>query len=205
MYAPARPSSLLSPQPRRPLERRGGMRIGHVAHRLRTTRPPRRQTAATTPAPGPTGDFNNEQARRLPPEPGRVNEVYGHSADTLFALDPKTKAVTEVGKFSGCGPVIDIALDETLEPLRDELHVALHRRQEDRGLHGDRDGHVPQLALVRAEGHRRSERRGARRLRGRQTTSASTRRPAPSRSSARSAAGSSRAATSSRSRAARRT
>lgn len=42
-----------------------------------------------------------------------MNEVYGQSSDTLYRLDPKTKAVTEIGKFRGCGPVIDIALDES--------------------------------------------------------------------------------------------
>jgi hypothetical protein len=40
-----------------------------------------------------------------------VAEVYGHSPDTLYRLDPNTKAVTVVGTFVGCGQVIDIALD----------------------------------------------------------------------------------------------
>jgi hypothetical protein len=37
--------------------------------------------------------------------------VYGESADTLYRLDPNTKAVTVVGKFDGCTGVLDIALD----------------------------------------------------------------------------------------------
>lgn len=37
--------------------------------------------------------------------------VYAHSASTLYKLDPDTKAVTVVGNFSGCGSVVDIALD----------------------------------------------------------------------------------------------
>jgi hypothetical protein len=66
---------------------------------------------AATPAPTTTGDFNN--GAPPPPTPSaEVNEVFGHSSDTLFRLDPKTNAVTTVGMFSGCGPVIDIALDE---------------------------------------------------------------------------------------------
>ena len=65
-----------------------------------------------TPAPGATGDFNNGKPPPAPP-PNEVNEVYGHSSDTLFLLDPKTKAVTTVGKFNGCAAVIDIALDES--------------------------------------------------------------------------------------------
>lgn len=43
----------------------------------------------------------------------QVAEVYGHSATTLYRLDPETKAVTTVGPFSGCDDqVIDIALDK---------------------------------------------------------------------------------------------
>jgi hypothetical protein len=38
--------------------------------------------------------------------------VYGHSDDTLFELDPDTKAVTAVGTFSGCTKVVDLALDK---------------------------------------------------------------------------------------------
>ncbi len=41
----------------------------------------------------------------------QVAEVYGHSADTLYRLDPDTKAVTTV-PFKGCDTVVDIALDE---------------------------------------------------------------------------------------------
>lgn len=43
---------------------------------------------------------------------GEIAEVFGHSADTLYRLDPDTKAVTEVGPFDGCqATIIDIALD----------------------------------------------------------------------------------------------
>ncbi len=41
-----------------------------------------------------------------------VAEVYGHSPDTLYRLDPNTKAVSVVGTFDGCSSVIDIALDK---------------------------------------------------------------------------------------------
>ena len=39
-------------------------------------------------------------------------EVYGHSPDTLYKLDPITKEVTEIGGFNGCDDVIDIAIDK---------------------------------------------------------------------------------------------
>ncbi len=48
----------------------------------------------------------------LPPDNAPAAAVYAHSPDTLYKLDPDTKAITVVGKFSGCvGSVIDIALD----------------------------------------------------------------------------------------------
>ena len=57
-----------------------------------------------------TGQFNDD----VTPSPvDTVAEVYGHSADTLYKLDPNTKAVTIVGDFSGCSSVIDIALNES--------------------------------------------------------------------------------------------
>ncbi|HWB81865.1 MAG TPA: hypothetical protein VG755_43180 [Nannocystaceae bacterium] len=41
-----------------------------------------------------------------------IAEVFGHSADTLYRLDPETKEVTIVGVFDGCSAsIIDIALD----------------------------------------------------------------------------------------------
>ena len=68
-------------------------------------------TEQPAPAPGNTGNLG----RQTPPsteDPPEVSEVYGHSAGTLYKLDPVTKSVTVVGDFKGCGPVIDIALDE---------------------------------------------------------------------------------------------
>jgi hypothetical protein len=39
--------------------------------------------------------------------------VYAHSPDTLYELDPSTKAVAVIGPFTGgCSNVIDLALDE---------------------------------------------------------------------------------------------
>src|SRR5258706_14049112 len=37
---------------------------------------------------------------------GGPSEVYGNSADTLYKLDPDTKAVTVVGAFKGCTSVL---------------------------------------------------------------------------------------------------
>jgi len=39
-------------------------------------------------------------------------EVFAHSPNTLFKLDPISKGVTTVGPFNGCSSVIDIALDK---------------------------------------------------------------------------------------------
>lgn len=41
-----------------------------------------------------------------------IAEVFGHSAETLYRLDPDTKAVSVVADFNGCTDVIDIALDK---------------------------------------------------------------------------------------------
>ena len=46
-------------------------------------------------------------------EPPGSSEVFAHSQDTLYRLDPVTAAVTTVGAFSGCSSVEDIALDQT--------------------------------------------------------------------------------------------
>lgn len=46
-------------------------------------------------------------------QPIGETEVFGHSAATLYKLDPVTKQVTIVGSFQGCPTaVIDIALDK---------------------------------------------------------------------------------------------
>ncbi len=50
-----------------------------------------------------------------PEETGGIElaEVFGHSGNTLYRLDPETLDVDEVGNFEGCndGSLIDIALD----------------------------------------------------------------------------------------------
>jgi hypothetical protein len=69
---------------------------------------------ATTPSDGapsvdsPFGDVSAVDA----PAPGSA-EVFAHSPDTLFRLDPTTKALTTVGAFTGCSQVTDIALDKS--------------------------------------------------------------------------------------------
>lgn len=70
------------------------------------------QTKDETSTPAPGGDFDKNKPAPPAVNPSEVNEVFGHSSKTLFRLDPKTKAVTAVGDFSGCDSVIDIALDE---------------------------------------------------------------------------------------------
>lgn len=73
---------------------------------------PGEQPPTDTPAPGNTGGFDTDK-NPPPPPPPEVNEVFGHSADTLYRLDPKSNDVTVVGDFNGCDSVIDIALDES--------------------------------------------------------------------------------------------
>lgn len=44
----------------------------------------------------------------------KTAEVYAHSPDTLYRLDPVTKATTQVAKFGGCkDQVIDLAIDKS--------------------------------------------------------------------------------------------
>jgi hypothetical protein len=71
----------------------------------------KKEDGTQQPAPSNSGNLG-EQAPPSTEDPPEVSEVYGHSASTLYRLDPVSKAVTVVGDFSGCGPVIDIALDE---------------------------------------------------------------------------------------------
>jgi hypothetical protein len=56
-----------------------------------------------------TGGFGQGGGGGGAPE---IAEVFAHSPDTLYKLDPNTKQVTVVGPFQGCTQVIDIALDK---------------------------------------------------------------------------------------------
>ncbi len=71
-------------------------------------------TGDNTPAPPATGQFNPDKTPAPAPGPAEVNEVFGHSDNVLFRLDPKTKVVKEIGPFDGegCSGILDIALDE---------------------------------------------------------------------------------------------
>jgi hypothetical protein len=66
----------------------------------------------TNPPPSASSGFGNQPPPPVNPDPG-VHEVFGHSADTLYKLDPDTKAVSVVAPFDGCQQVIDLALDES--------------------------------------------------------------------------------------------
>jgi hypothetical protein len=59
-------------------------------------------------AGGDAGSGLNEAGT---PPPPKVSEVYGHSASTLYRLDPVTKAVTTVGDLRGCTSAIDLAIN----------------------------------------------------------------------------------------------
>ncbi|MCA9651351.1 MAG: hypothetical protein H6712_10750 [Myxococcales bacterium] len=72
---------------------------------------------------GTTADSTADETGNTPkldvasPETGEppmeIAEVFGHSGNVLYRLDPDTNEVNEVGPFVGCDPgsVIDIALD----------------------------------------------------------------------------------------------
>lgn len=90
----------------------GALACGASAPRSGYDDTPAQTKDETTAAPTPSGDFDKNKPAPPAVNPAEVNEVFGHSSKTLFRLDPKTKAVTAVGDFSGCDSVIDIALDE---------------------------------------------------------------------------------------------
>jgi hypothetical protein len=71
---------------------------------------PASDTGAAIADAGPTADVS--LGGEVDAAPKLIAEVYGHSDDTLYKLDPDTKAVIEVGKFQGCTKIIDIALDK---------------------------------------------------------------------------------------------
>lgn len=75
---------------------------------------PEQKKDETTPPP-PSGNLGGDGGTAAPSDAGpkEINEVFGHSADQLYRLDPQTKAVTVVGSFNGCEAVADIALDES--------------------------------------------------------------------------------------------
>ena len=66
--------------------------------------------ATATTDDGTGGSFTT--ASSMGGGPPLMAEVFGHSASTLYKLNPDTKAVGIVGNFSGCQAVTDIALDE---------------------------------------------------------------------------------------------
>lgn len=71
-------------------------------------------TGTTESGPSSEGGIDIDGAvPEVGPEPEPAAAVYAHSPDTLYKLDPDTKAVTTIGTFSGCGfsGVVDIALD----------------------------------------------------------------------------------------------
>ncbi|MCC6644020.1 MAG: hypothetical protein IT374_00400 [Polyangiaceae bacterium] len=75
-------------------------------------------TAGAAGQPGAGGFGAIGGAAGSPPVNGcadvqKTAEVYAHSPDTLYKLDPGTKATTTVAKFSGCkDQVIDLAVDK---------------------------------------------------------------------------------------------
>jgi hypothetical protein len=61
---------------------------------------------------GGVGGFNPTTGPTGGGTPGQTAEVFAEGPNTLFRLDPDTKAFTKVGDFSPCNGVIDIAIDK---------------------------------------------------------------------------------------------
>jgi hypothetical protein len=67
---------------------------------------------ASSGGAGGDGGFNfpMDGGGGAPPQiPG---EVFGHSWDTLYKLEPYSKQVTVIGPFKGCSNIIDLAIDK---------------------------------------------------------------------------------------------
>lgn len=64
-----------------------------------------------TSAQDESGSMFGDVAVPETPDMAPAAAVYAHSSGTLYKLDPDSKAVTVIGNFSGCGSVVDIALD----------------------------------------------------------------------------------------------
>jgi hypothetical protein len=64
------------------------------------------------PSAPPSGNFGDAPPSGETPPTEQTSEVFSHSADTLYRIDPTTKAVAVVGRLEGCtSDLIDIALD----------------------------------------------------------------------------------------------
>jgi hypothetical protein len=112
MYAPRALGPLASSVSRVVVIASLALGCGSSASRTGFEETPAPADPAATPAPTPSGAFTPTNPAPPAVNPSEVNEIYGHSATTLFKLDPKTNAVTEVGAFDGCTQIVDIALDE---------------------------------------------------------------------------------------------
>ncbi len=64
------------------------------------------------PPPGPDGGSFSQDAGTKP-DNSAAGEVFGHSETTLYRVDTESQQIKEVGVFSGCTYVADIALDES--------------------------------------------------------------------------------------------
>lgn len=67
--------------------------------------------AAGEAGSGGEGGFNFPTDGGMP-DPQTPGEVFGHSAGTLYKLEPYSKQVTVIGNFQGCSTVIDLAIDK---------------------------------------------------------------------------------------------
>ncbi len=71
-------------------------------------------TADVLGTPDDAQNFNTDTGPQQKPDsslPPAAGVVYAHGPDTLYKVDPITKAVKLIGPFQGCSSVIDLALD----------------------------------------------------------------------------------------------
>jgi hypothetical protein len=75
-------------------------------------------TASSSSSAGSSGSASGGTGGGLvfdggfPDAGSQLAEVFGNTPDSLYKVDPVTKAVTLVGAFQGCDTVIDLALDK---------------------------------------------------------------------------------------------
>jgi hypothetical protein len=69
-------------------------------------------TASVTASASASSTVTSVTASSSTGGPEQVAEVFAHSADTLYRVDLVTNEIETIGDFSGCGGIIDIALDK---------------------------------------------------------------------------------------------
>ncbi len=69
-------------------------------------------SSSAGPGGGGEGGFSFPMDGGAGGPPEMPGEVFGHSENTLYKLEPYSKQVTVIGDFQGCSSVIDLAIDK---------------------------------------------------------------------------------------------